>query len=80
MQRLDREHQRPFHQAVDDEAMAIGIDGRDAGMAALEVQAGGRDDAVEQMQRRARRADAGGGGIGGGRVRTTLLSNFDGWP
>ena len=55
VQRLEREHERPPHQAVDDQPVLVGIDVRDAGMAALEVQPGRRDDAVEQMQRRARR-------------------------
>src|SRR5262249_40573408 len=36
----------------------VGIDVRDARVAALEVQPGGRDDAVEQVQRRARHPDA----------------------
>src|SRR5262249_29720179 len=38
--------------------MLVGIDVGDAGMAALEMQAAGRDNALEQMQRRARRANA----------------------
>ncbi len=37
--------------------MLIGIDVRDAGMAAFEVQPGWRDHTFEQVQRRARRAD-----------------------
>ncbi len=58
MQRLEREHKRAADQPVDDEPVLVGIDVGDAGMAALEMQAAGRDDPVEQVQRRARRADA----------------------
>ena len=57
MQRLEREHKRAPDQPMDDEPVLVGIDVGDAGMAALEVQAAGRDHPVEQVQRRARRAD-----------------------
>jgi hypothetical protein len=43
---------------VNDDPVLVGIDVGNAGMAALEVQAAGRDHPVEQVQRRARRADA----------------------
>ena len=80
-QRLEREHQRPLHQAVDHQPMLVGIDVRNAGMAALEMQPGRRDHAFEQMQRRARGADALRRRIGRrGIARTTLPSNCDGWP
>jgi hypothetical protein len=54
-QRLHGEDQRPPHQAMDHQAVRFGIDVGDAGVAALEMQAGGRDHAVEPMQRRAER-------------------------
>ena len=39
-QRLEREHERPLHQAMDDQPVLIGIDVGNAGVAALEVQPG----------------------------------------
>jgi hypothetical protein len=57
MQRLKREYERSPHQPVDDKPVLVGIDVGNAGMAALEVQAAGRDNPLEQVQRRARRSD-----------------------
>jgi hypothetical protein len=42
---------------MDDQPVLIGIDVRDAGMAAFEMQPGWRDNSFQQVQRRARRAD-----------------------
>ena len=50
MQCFDRKHERAPHQTVNDQSMPIRIDVGNPGMAALEVQAGRGDDAVEQMQ------------------------------
>ncbi len=49
---------------MDHEPVLIGIDVRDAGMAAFEMQPGWRDYPVEQMQRRSRRADTLRGRVG----------------
>ena len=80
-QRLEREHQRPLHQAVDHQAVLVGIDVGRAGMAALEMQPARRDHAVEQLSGvRAVPMPWVAGLAGGAIVRTTLLSNCDGWP
>ena len=50
---FEREHQRLLDHAVDDKLVLLGIDIRQAGMIDREVQAVGRDRAVEQMMRRA---------------------------
>ena len=63
-QRLEREHQRPFHQAVDQQPVLVGIDIGRAGMAAVEMQAVRRDRPVEQLKRGARGADPLGRRIG----------------
>src|SRR6516225_6189096 len=58
MQRLDREHKRAPYEPVDDEPVLVRVYIGDARMATLEMQAAGRDHPVEQVQRRARGADA----------------------
>src|SRR5215471_1748642 len=57
---VEGEHQRALHQAVDDQAMRIRTDVRNAAVAALVVQAARSDHAVEQMMRGARGAGAAG--------------------
>jgi len=75
--RVEAEDQRTAHQAVDQGPMGIRIDVGNAAVAALEVQAVGRDHAVEQVERRARRAGA--GGAGGGRENTRGLAFMVRW-
>ena len=53
-QRIEREDQRLLHQAVDDQAMLVRVDVRRAAVNDREMQAIGRERAVEQMVRRAR--------------------------
>src|ERR1700687_2189550 len=58
-ERLQRENERAFHEAMDQEAMRIWIDVGDAAMAALEMQPVRRDGAVEEMERGPRRTGSG---------------------
>src|SRR5262249_15539880 len=57
-QSIDGEDQRALHQAMDQQAMPAGIDLRYAAVVTLEVQAAGRDHAVERLEWRTRRSTA----------------------
>ena len=57
-QRIQIEHQRLAHHAVDHQLVLVGIDVGHAVVVALIVQAGGRDRALQHLQRRARGAGA----------------------
>ena len=52
-QRFDRKHERALHKSMDHQPVLIGIDFRDAGVAAFEMQPGWRDHSFEHVQRRA---------------------------
>ena len=55
-QRVQIEHQRLAHHAVDHQLVLVGIDVGDAVVVALIMQAGGRDRALQHVERRARGA------------------------
>ena len=50
-QRIHVEEQRPIDQAVDEQAMGIGIDVRNPAVVAFEVQPAGRDHALQRLER-----------------------------
>ena len=58
-QRVEAEHERPLDEPVDQHAVLLGVDVRDAVVVTLEVQRVRRDDAFEMLERRARAAGAG---------------------
>lgn len=57
---LHREAEWCFNQTVEEEAVSGGVDGRDAGVVALEVERGRRDGAEEVLEGSAAGADADG--------------------